>query len=163
MVFSLPSRNAAADLFPDYPEGVRVQAARVVEAAGPGKGEALERRSAPSSRDVRSRDLSMNAVPTDFERAAREVERKSYESLRACAPSRSLRPPLGLARQGDAVRFRLEEFLSDVDGLRSATSVRSGLLGYAVVLVLFASASMCWFAVWASINSPPEGATRADV
>jgi tetratricopeptide (TPR) repeat protein len=51
------------------------------------------------------------------------------------------------------LRFRLEEFLSDVDGLSGALrQYGPGLLGYAVWLVLFASASACWFAVWASLN-----------
>ncbi|MGZ8460588.1 MAG: hypothetical protein ACXWW2_09175 [Candidatus Deferrimicrobiaceae bacterium] len=129
----------------------------MVEAAGPGKGEALER-------EVRALRLamfdhailSMNAVPDRiFDRAAREGwKRRSYESLRAVTRVAPLSVPLWswLARE-DAERFRLEEFLFDFDGLSGALrQYGSGLLGYAVGIVLFASASACWFAVWASIN-----------
>ncbi|MDD5763323.1 MAG: tetratricopeptide repeat protein, partial [bacterium] len=134
-----------------------MRAVRVVEAAGPGKGEALEReirvlRGAMFDHAI----LSINAVPDRiFERAAREGwKRRSYESLRAVSRVAPLSLPLWawLARE-DAVRFRLEEFLSDVDGLSGALrQYGPGLLGYAVWIVLFASASACWFAVWASLN-----------
>jgi tetratricopeptide (TPR) repeat protein len=134
-----------------------VQAVRVVAAAGPGKGEALEREVRALRRAMFDHAiLSMNAVPDRiFDRAAREGwKRRSYESLRAVARVAPLSVPLWswLARE-DAVRFRLEEFLSDVDGLSGALrQYGSGLLGYAVWVVLFASASACWFAVWASLN-----------
>jgi hypothetical protein len=53
----------------------------------------------------------------------------------------------------DVGRFRLEEFLFDVEGLWGALrQYGPGLLGYAVWLVLFASASACWFAIWVSLN-----------
>ena len=134
-----------------------MQAVRVVEAAGPGKGEALEREVRALRRAMFDHAiLSMNAVPDRiFDRAAREGwKRRSYESLRAVARVAPLSVPLWawLARE-DAVRFRLEEFLSDVDGLSGAfRQYGPGLLGYAVWFVLFASASACWFAVWASLN-----------
>jgi tetratricopeptide (TPR) repeat protein len=100
--------------------------------------------------------LSMNAVPDRiFERAVREGwKRRSYESLHAVARVAPLSASLWawLAWE-DAGRFRLEEFLFDVEGLSGALrQYGSGLLGHAVWLVLFASASACWFAVWASIN-----------
>ena len=134
-----------------------MQAVRVVEAAGPGKGEALEREVRALRRAMFDHAiLSMNAVPDRiYDRAAREGwKRRSYESLRAVARVAPLSVPLWawLARE-DALRFRLEEFLSDVDGLSGAfRQYGPGLLGYAVWLVLFASASACWFAVWASLN-----------
>ncbi|MDP2658688.1 MAG: hypothetical protein Q8O78_09785 [Candidatus Deferrimicrobium sp.] len=134
-----------------------MQAVRVVEAAGPGKGEALEREVRALRRAMFDHAiLSMNAVPDRiFDRAAREGwKRRSYESLRAVARVAPLSVPLWawLARE-DAVRFRLEEFLSDVNGLSGALrQYGPGLLGYVVWLVLFASASACWFAVWASLN-----------
>jgi tetratricopeptide (TPR) repeat protein len=134
-----------------------MQAVRVVEAAGPGKGEALEREVRALRRAMFDHAiLSMNAVPDRiFDRAAREGwKRRSYESLRAVARVAPLSVPLWawLAWE-DAARFRLEEFLSDVDGLSGALrQYGPGLLGYAVWLVLFASASACWFAVWASLN-----------
>ena len=152
-----PSRIAAADLFPGYPETVRRQAIRVVEAAGPGKGEALE----PEVRALRrvmfdNAILSMNAVPDRiFDRAAREGwKRGSYESMRAVTRVAPLSVPLWawLAWE-DVVRFRIEEFLFDVKGLWGALrQYGPGLLGYAVWVVLFASVSACWFVIWASLN-----------
>jgi len=157
-LFSLiPSRLGAAEPFPGYPEAVREHAVRVVEAAGPGKGEALEREVRALQRAMfDSAILSMNAVPDRiFDRAAREGwKRRSYGSLRAVARVAPLSAPLWswLAWE-DAARFRFEEFLSDVIGL-SGTLRQYGpaLLGCSVWLVLLASASACWFAVWASLN-----------
>ncbi|MFA6146870.1 MAG: tetratricopeptide repeat protein [bacterium] len=134
-----------------------MQAVRVVEAAGPGKGEALEREVRALRRVMFDYAiLSMNSVPDRiFDRATREGwKSRAYESLRAVSRVAPLSVPLWawLARQ-DAARFRLEEFLSDVDGLSGALrQYGPGLLGYAVWIVLFASASACWFAVWASLN-----------
>ena len=153
----VPSRLAAADLFPGYPIAVREQAIRVVEAAGPGKGEELEREVRALRRAMFDNAiLSMNAVPDRiFDRAAREGwKRGSYESMRAVTRVAPLSVPLWswLAWE-DAARFRLEEFLFDVEGLSGALrQYGPGLLGYAVWLVLFASASACWFAIWASLN-----------
>jgi len=152
-----PTRLDAADLFPGYPEPVRRQAIRVVEAAGPGNGETLE----PEVRALRRAMfdhaiLSMNAVPDRiYDRAAREGwKRESYESMRAVTRLAPLSVPLWswLAWQ-DVSRARLDEFLFDVKGLAGALhQYGPGLLGYAVWLVLFASASACWFAIWASLN-----------
>lgn len=152
-----PSRLAAADSFPGYPEAVRNQAVRVVEAAGPGREEALEREVRALRRAMFDHAiLSMNALPDRiFDRAVREGwKRRSYVSLRAVTRVAPLSVPLWswLAWE-DAARFRLEEFLFDVDGLSGALrQYGPGLLGYAVGLVLFAAASACWFAVWASIT-----------
>ncbi len=152
-----PSRIAAADLFPGYPESVRRQAIRVVEAAGPGSGEALELEVRALRRAMFANAiLSMNAVPDRiFERAAREGwKRESYESMRAVTRVAPLSLPLWtwLVRE-DVARFRLEEFLFDVKGLSGALrQYGPGLVGYAVWFVLFASASACWFAIWASLN-----------
>ncbi len=129
----------------------------MVEAAGPGKEEALEREVRALRRVMFDHAiLSMNAVPDRiFDRAVRDGwKRRSYMSLRAVARVAPLSVPLWtwLAWE-DAARFRLEEFLSDVDGLSGALrQYGPGLLGYAVGLVLFAVASACWFAAWASLN-----------
>src|SRR5512140_436879 len=153
----VPSRLAAADLFPGYPEAVRNQAVRVVEAAGPGKGEALEREVRALRRVMFDHSiLSMNALPDRiFERSVREEwKHRSYESLRAVARVAPLSVPLWTwLAWDDAARFRPEEFLSDVDGLWGALRLYGpGLLGYAVWLVMFASASASWFAVWTALN-----------
>src|SRR5512141_97521 len=148
----VPSRIAAADLFSGYPEAVREQAIRVVEAAGPGKGEALEREVRALQRAMfENAILSMNAVPDRiFDRAAREGwKRGTYESMRAVTRVAPLSVPLWswLAWEG-ARRFRLEEFLFHIEGLWGAVrQYGPGPLGYALWLVLFASASACWFAV----------------
>jgi hypothetical protein len=129
----------------------------VVEAAGPGREEALEREVRALRRVMFEHAiLSMNALPDRiFDRAVREGwKRRSYVSLRAVTRVAPLSVPLWswLAWE-DAARFRLEEFLFDVDGLSGAfREYGPGLLGYAVGLVLFAAASACWFAVWASIT-----------
>src|SRR3990170_2037708 len=70
----VPSPLSATDLFPGYPESVRKQAVRVVEAAGPGKGEALEQEVRALRRAMFEHAiLSMNTVPDRiFDRAARE-------------------------------------------------------------------------------------------
>lgn len=153
----MPSRVAATDLFPGYPGAVREQAVRVVEAAGPGKGETLEREVRALRRAMFDHAiLSMNAVPDRiFDRAAREGwKRGSYESLRAVTRVAPLSVPLWcwLAWE-DAARLRLAEFLFDVEGMSGALrQYGPGLLGYAVWLVLFASASACWFAIWGALN-----------
>jgi hypothetical protein len=153
----VPARLAAADLFPGYPEAVRRQAVRVVEAAGPGKGEELEREVRALRRAMfENAILSMNAVPERiFDRAVREGwKRRSYESMRAVTRVAPLSVPLWswLAWE-DAARLRLDEFLFHIQGLWGALrQYAPGLLGYAVWLILFASASACWFAVWASVN-----------
>jgi hypothetical protein len=100
--------------------------------------------------------LSMNAVPDRiFDRAAREGwKRGSYESMRAVTRVAPLSVALWtwLAWE-DVARLRLREFLFDVEGLFGALrQYGPGLLGYAVWLVLFASASACWFAIWGSLN-----------
>ena len=153
----VPSRLAAAELFPGYPISVRQQAIRVVEAARPGNGEGLEREVRALRREMFDHSiLSMNAIPDRiFDRAARERwKRGSYESMRAITRVSPLSVPLwSWLVWEDVARFRLEEFLFDVEALWGALrQYGPGLIGYAVWLVLFASASACWFAVWASLN-----------
>jgi hypothetical protein len=129
----------------------------VVEAAGPGKGEALEREVRALRRAMfENAILSMNAVPDRiFDRAVREGwKRGLYESMRAVTRVAPLSVPLWswLAWE-DVARFRLEELFLDIEGLWGALrEYAPGLLGHAVWLVLFASASACWFAIWASVN-----------
>ncbi len=157
LFYLVPPRLAAADPFPGYPEAVREQAIRVVEAAGPGNGEALEREVRALRRAMFDNAiLSMNAVPDRiFDRAARGGwTRGSYESMRAVTRVSPLSVPLwSWLVWGDAARFRLEELLFDVKGLSGALrQYGPGLIGYAVWLVLFLSASACSFAIWASLN-----------
>ena len=157
-----PCRLSAAELFPGYPETVRRQAIRVVEAAGPGKGEALEQEVRALRREMFDHAiLSMNAVPDRiFDRAAREGwKHGSYDSMRAVTRLAPLSVPLWswLAWE-DVARFRLDEFLFDVTGLWGALrQYGPGLLGCAVWLALFLSASACWFAVFSIwLVSPQE-------
>ena len=157
-LFPLVSHGvAAANPFPGYPESVRNQAVRVVEAAGPGKDEALEREVRALRRAMFDHAiLSINAVPDRiFDRAVREGwKRRAYGSLRAVARVAPLSVPLWswLAWE-DAARFRIDEFLSDAVGFSGALrQYGPGLLGCGVWLVLFFSASACWFAFWVSIN-----------
>ena len=109
----------------------------MVEAAGPGNGEALEREVRALRRAMFDHSiLSMNAIPDRiFDRAARERwKRRSYESMRAITRVSPLSVPLWswLAWE-DVARFRLEEFLFDVEGLSGAfRQYGPGLIGYAV-------------------------------
>jgi hypothetical protein len=151
------SRASAADSFPGYPEDIRLQAVRVVDAAGPGNGEILEREVRVLRRAMFDRSiLSINAIPDRiFERAAREGwAGRSYESLRAVVRVSPLSVPLWawLAWE-DATRVRLESFLSDITGFSGVLhQYGPGLVGATAWVVLLSSAFACWFAVWASIN-----------
>ena len=95
---ALLSRLAAADSFPGYPAAVRNQAVRVVEAAGPGKEEALEREAASLRRAMfYYAILSMNAVPDRiFDRAVREGWKTPVGRIAARGDARgaALRSPL---------------------------------------------------------------------
>ncbi len=149
--------HAAVEPFPGYPEAVRLQSRRVVEAAGPGRGEALDREiRALRNVLIEHGILSVNEIPDRiFDRAVREKwKNRSYESLRATTRVAPLSISLWawLAWE-DAVRLRLEPFLADVDGLSGALRMYGpGVAGYAVWLVLFLSASAAWFAIWVSFN-----------
>ncbi|GAB4230043.1 MAG: hypothetical protein OHK0028_04350 [Deltaproteobacteria bacterium] len=157
LLFLLTCRSAAADPFTGYTPDVRSQALRVVEAAGPGGGEALDRevralRKAMFDHGI----LSINAVPDRiFDRAGKEGwKRHAYESLRAVTRV----APLSISLWAwltieDGIRFRIDRVLADVDGLSGALRTYGpGLFGYAAWILLFASAAACWFAVWAAVN-----------
>ena len=164
----LPSRLAAADPFPGYPEDVRSQAVRVVEAAGPGKEEALEREVRSLRRAMfHHAILSMNAVPDRiFDRSVREGwNRRSYGSLRAVAArGAALRPPLGLACLGGRGAFpsrgvplrrrgvvgsapRVRSRAARVRGVARSVRCRLGVLVRRLGVA----------------QSPPAGVPRADV
>jgi hypothetical protein len=157
VLFLLFSRPAGADPFSGYTEDVRAQAMRVVQAAGPGGEDALERevralRKAMFDHGI----LSINAVPDRiFDRAAKEGwKRRAYESLRASTRVAPLSIPLwAWLTIEDGSRFRLDRVLADIDGLAGALRIFGpGLFGYAAWLLLFSSAAVCWFAVWAAVN-----------
>jgi len=109
-----------------------------------------------SARDVRTLDPfhERRSGPDLRPRGPGRVESPVVRVAARRGPRRAaLRPLWSWLAWEDAARFRLEAFLSDVFGLSGALrQYAPGVLGYAVWVVLFASASACWFALWASLN-----------
>ena len=164
----VPSGLAAAEPFPGYPEAVRNQAIRVVEAAGPGKGEALEREVRALRRAMfENAILSMNAVPDRiFDRAAREGwKRGSYESMRAVTRVAPLSVPLWswLAWEGATAVPARGVPLPHRRVVGSASPVRAGAArerGVARPVRLRLGVLVRGLGV---AQPPPAGAPRADV
>jgi tetratricopeptide (TPR) repeat protein len=154
---AFPPAVEARDLFPGYPDAVRMQAERVVAIAGPGKEPAL----AKEVRLLRIRMhglgiLSMNAIPDlIFERAVREGWKKDaaplLRAVREVAPFSV--PMWAWLVKEDILHLNLPDFTQDLDGLSgSLTRFAPALVGYAVWLISFFSAAGCWFVVWGSIS-----------
>ncbi|MBI5904448.1 MAG: tetratricopeptide repeat protein [Deltaproteobacteria bacterium] len=148
---------AAAGRFPGYSDEVRAQAETVVDAALPGKEETLEREVRSLRRLMFDHGiLSINEIPDRiFERAAREGwKRRAGSVLRPVTRVAPYSVPLWawLLRE-DIPDLALDRVLEDFSGLEgSLRQFGPGLLGYAAWLLLFFSASACWFAVWSSIS-----------
>jgi tetratricopeptide (TPR) repeat protein len=151
-----PPSAEAADPFAAYAEPVRIQAHRVVSAAGPGKDAELSREVRLLQKAMHATGiLSMNAVADRvYERAMREGWKQgAAPSLRVVSDVSALSVPMWawLVKE-DLVHARFDAFVRDVDSL--AGSVRRfgpALLGCASWLMSFLSAAICWFAIWASV------------
>jgi len=151
-----PALCDAADPFAQYAEPVRIQAGRVVSIAGPGKETELFRevrllRKAMHAAGI----LSLNAVADRvFERAEREGwKQEAGPSLRVVSDVSALSVPMWawLAKE-DLLHARFDELARDFESLGgSVRQFGPALLGYASWLMSFLAASICWFAVWASI------------
>lgn len=151
-----PTPCDAADLFAPYAEPVRIQAGRVVAAAGPGKEVALSRevrllRKAMHAAGI----LSLNGVADQvYGRSMREGwGQEAVSSLRVVSDVSALSVPMWawLVKE-DLSNARFDLLVRDFDSL--AGSVRRfgpALLGYAAWLMSFLAAAICWFAVWGSI------------
>lgn len=151
-----PARCEAADPFAPYSEPVRIQAGRVVSAAGPGKEVELSREVQRLRKTMHAAGiLSLNAVADQvYERAKREGwKRESVPSLRVVSDVSALSVPMwAWLVTEDLVHARFDALVRDFDSL--AGSVRRfgpALLGYASWLISFLAAAICWFAVWSSI------------
>lgn len=151
-----PGPCAAADPFRGYAEPVRSLAAQVVEAAGPGKEEELARRVQLLQAAMHSLGiLSLNGIPDlVFERAVKEGwKREVTPSLRRVAGVAPLSVQLWawLVKE-DVLALRLNALARDLEGLTgSVRRFGPALLGCASWLISFLSATICWFAAWASI------------
>lgn len=151
-----PAYSDQTDPFAPYAEPVRIQAARVVSTAGPGKETELFREVRLLRKSMHSAGiLSMNAVVDQvYEKAAREGwKREAGPSLRVVSDVSPLSVPMwALLVTDDLIHARFDAVVRDFDSL--AGSVRRfgpALLGYASWLLSFLAAAVCWFAVWASV------------
>lgn len=149
-------RCEAADPFAPYADPVRIQAGRVVTAAGPGKETELSREVRLLRRKMHATGiLSLNAVADQvYERAVREGwKQESAPSLRVVSDISSLSVSMWARLVvEDLSHVRFDALFRDFEHL--AGSVRRfgpALLGYASWMTSFLSAAICWFAVWASI------------
>lgn len=157
LVMGCPAGTWAKDLFPGYPEKIRVQAERVVAAAGPGKEEALSK----EVRILRVRMyslgiLSINAIPDYlFERALREGwKEQAASSLRIVRDVSPFSVPMWawLVKE-DLFHLNIEDLSQDTEGM--AGSLRRfgpALIGFAAWLISFLAASGSWFVIWASLS-----------
>ncbi|MBP2674211.1 MAG: hypothetical protein H6Q84_1051 [Deltaproteobacteria bacterium] len=153
----IPIPGSATEPFSGYPAKVRQRALSLVEAAEPGKPEALE----PEVLALRMTMLehaivSVNEVPDLlFERARKE----GWEG----EADRVLRPvtrvaPFSVALWAWLVRedvstFGIAYFIKDLEGLReSLRRYGPSLLGCASWTLLLIISTASWFAVWASIS-----------
>lgn len=144
----------ARDPLEGYAEQVRVQAGRVVEAAAPGKENALSREVRALQRAMLSRGiLSINVLPDlVFEKALRgRWKAQAAGILRVMAPVSALSVPMwAWLVKDDIGRFNLGLLLDDMNGLLGAVrQFGPALMGYAAWLISLLSAVACWFAAWA--------------
>lgn len=160
VAFSLPLLALLAgpafgrSLLDGYPEKVRVQAAKVVEAAVPGREKDLvvevhALRKAMLAQGI----LSVNVLPDMvFERAVRGGwKRDAAGVLRILAPVSALHLPMwAWLVKDDITRLNVGLLTEDLEGLAGAAR-RYGpaLMGYAAWFLSLLAASACWFAAWA--------------
>lgn len=154
--FLFPRPCEAGGDFSLYAESVRVQAEKVVAAAGPGKEKELEQQVRLLRKEMHAYGiLSLNAVADlVYQRAHQERwDREGTASMRVVADVAPLSVPMWawLVKE-DLFAGRMQDLLRDFDGLAGAAQ-RFGpaLLGCASWLISFLAAAVCWFAAWASI------------
>jgi tetratricopeptide (TPR) repeat protein len=148
--------GSTGDPLAGYPGTIRDQARRVVQAATPVPNDSFRQ----EVRLLRKRMfdhgiVSLNVLPDlVFERARHDGwKRQAGGALREMTRVAPLSVPLWawLVRE-DVLRFALDRFLADVEGLAGAArEFAPALPGYAEWILLVASAAACWFAAWASI------------
>ena len=155
--FTFPGRCGAEELFAGYTSEVRVQARRVVEAAGPEK----EKELAEEVRRLRKRMyshgvLSINAIPNlVFHRAVREGWKNDIaSSFRVIAEVSPLSAQMwAWMVKDDLLSFRFADLPVDFRGLSGALrGFGPALLGYAAWVISFGAAAACWFVVWTAVS-----------
>jgi len=153
---TVPGRCVAEDVSPGYAPEVRSQAERVVEAAGPG----TEKELVNEVRRLRKRMyahgiLSINAIPDRvFQRAGKEGWKDKIASrFRVIAEVSPLSVQMwAWMVKEDILRFRVEELVSDFEGMWGALwRFGPALLGQAAWIISYFAATACWFVVWISI------------
>jgi tetratricopeptide (TPR) repeat protein len=153
---AFPGSCRAEEFFQGYAPEVRVQAQRVVEAAGPEK----EKELAGEVRRLRKRMyshgvLSINAIPNRiFHRAVQEEWKDDVaSSFRVITEVSPLSAQMwAWMLKDDILSFRFANLPEDFRGLSGALKgFGPALLGYAAWLIAFGSAAACWFVVWTAI------------
>jgi hypothetical protein len=139
--------------FAGYPEDVRRQAERVVDAAGPRAGEELAQEVALLRKQMLALGiLSMNEVPERiFEKAVREGWKDEADgSLRAAAFVSAFSVPMwSWLVKKDVAGFRLRELFEDAASLSGVLRrYEPARLGAAAWLSAASAAAAAWFALW---------------
>ncbi len=142
--------------FAGYPEDIRLQSERVIEAAKPGNEEKLKAEVRLLGKKMHSRAiLSINAIP---EKVFLKYRKEGWtpqgtESMRKLSEVAPLSVPLwAWLFKEDVVHLRMAEALRDFSGISGAVR-RFGpaLMGYGAWLVTYLVAMACWFSSWAAI------------
>ena len=156
LLLVFPGRCGAEELFPGYSPEIGTQAQRVLQAAGPGK----EKELANEVRRLRKRMyshgvLSINVIPDHvFRRADKEGWTDSLAStFRVIAEVSPLSVQMwAWMVKEDISHLRMSELVSDFEGMSGALrGFGPALVGYTAWIISFASAAVCWFAVWISL------------
>ncbi len=152
----LPGGCEASESFASYAAPVRIQAEKVVSAAGPGREAELSREVRFLRKEMHAVGvLSLNGVADGiYRRADREGwKSEAAPSLRVVSDVSALSVSLWawLATE-DLFHGRIDELAHDFRSLTGAVR-RFGpaLLGYASWWISFLAAAVCWFALWASV------------
>lgn len=156
LAWAVPARSARVEPFAGYAPEVRVQAQRVVDAAGPGREKELAREVRGLRKRMYSHGiLSVNVIPDlVFRRADREGWKRAlggnFRIIAEVAPL-SAQMWAWMVKE-DVLRLRFADFFYDLDGLTGALKAYGpALLGYAAWFLSFASAAACWFVAWTAV------------
>lgn len=156
LFLAFPGRCGGEEILPGYSPEVRTQARRVIQAAGPEREKELGNEVRRLRKRMYSHGiLSINAIPDHvFRRAVKEGWKDRLASnFRIIAEVSPLSGQMwAWMVKEDILRLKLSELGSDLEGLSGALSgFAPAFAGYAAWIISFASAAICWFAVWTSL------------